>query len=77
MKKTVLLLAVIFCGLVTSCTQKDCSCTATLQKKAASSNNSSTYTVYDWGSSCSNVTSNDIPEISNNGGEYHISCTEL
>jgi hypothetical protein len=76
MKKIVLLLVVISCGLITSCAQKDCSCTATLQKKASSSN-SSTYTVYDWGSSCSNVTSNDIPEISNNGGEYNISCTEL
>lgn len=76
MKKIVLLLAVISFGALASCTQKDCSCTATLQKKAASSS-ASTYTVYDWGSSCNNVTPNDIPEISSNGGEYKLNCSEL
>lgn len=77
MKKTLLFVLVVGCVSFVSCTQNDCTCVATQQKKSTSSGSSSTYPVYDWGGSCSSISSNDIPEISNNGTEYNLDCSEL
>jgi len=77
MKRNLLFIMVVGCISLVSCTQNDCTCVATQQKKASSSAASQTYPVYDWGGSCSSISANDIPEISNNGTEYNINCSEL
>lgn len=76
MKKILFLMVVIGAFSLVSCTQNDCSCVAT-QQKSTSSAGSSSYPVYDWGGSCSSISTNDIPEISNNGIEYNLNCTEI
>ncbi|MDR0970837.1 MAG: hypothetical protein LBM25_00420 [Bacteroidales bacterium] len=79
MKKMLFILVLFSFGFIVSCTQKDCSCRAVQTKKlkATSSDASVTYPVYDWGSSCSSISENDIPEISNSGENYQISCEEM
>lgn len=67
----------IGCISLVSCTQNDCTCVATQMKKSTSSAASQTYPVYDWGGSCSSISSSDIPEISDNGVEYYLNCSEL
>lgn len=74
MKKPLLFILALACISLVSCTQNDCTCVATQQKKAASSQ---TYPIYDWGGSCSSISANDIPAISDDGEDYYVNCSEL
>ncbi len=69
-------LGLLSIGLVSCVDQNDCICTATVSKKAAHRGASSTYPVYDWGSSCSSISQSDIPGL-DDGMTYSIDCEDL